>query len=142
MIGAFLVYIMGAFYVGRVIYYSIKAGQISSIKDLTIELLLALDLFLFGSLLVVFSYGTYDLFIRGSFPEKSQTSSKNQSPIWLSIGTIEDLKGYLLGYIIIMLSVTFLQKAVTLEYASPLSLFLFAGGIFLLGLTYYFAHKR
>jgi len=73
MIGAFLVYIMGAFYVGRVIYYSIKAGQILSIKDLTIELLLALDLFLFGSLLVVFSYGTYDLFIRSSFPEKGLT---------------------------------------------------------------------
>lgn len=141
IIGAFFVYIMGAFYVTKIIYVFIKVGSIPSLKDLTIELLLALDLFLFGSLLLIFAYGTYDLFIRSAFPETLQSSAK-QCPIWLSIGTMEDLKGYLLGYIIIMLSVTFLQKAVALEYTSPVSLFLFAGGIFLLGLTYYFVHKR
>lgn len=141
VIGAFFVYVMGALYIGKVILSHVRTHEIPPLKLLTADLLVALDLFLCGSLFIIFSYGTYDLFIR-KMPTKGAEDSLTCGPIWLSIRNVEDLKSYLLGYILIMLSVTFLKQAVAVDYTSPVSLFLFAGGIFLLGLTYYFAHKR
>ncbi|MCS7234258.1 MAG: YqhA family protein [Synergistetes bacterium] len=141
VIGAFFVYIMGALYIFKVIFSHMRAEEIPPLKLLTADLLIALDLFLCGSLFIIFSYGTYDLFIRKTSVENVMDSA-TCGPIWLSIKNVEDLKSYLLGYILIMLSVTFLKQAVAVDYTSPVSLFLFAGGIFLLGLTYYFAHKR
>lgn len=143
LIGAFFVYLMGAKYIIDIMYSSWTYKGFSP-RTLTADLLIAVDLFLFGSLLLIFSYGTYDLFLQKppseSEPDKESTSLSG--PLWLRIRTVEDLKSYLLGYILIMLSITFLKQAVAVDYTSPLSLFLFAGGIFLLGLTYYLTHKR
>jgi len=140
-IGAFFVYIIGAKYVIEVISLAWNSKGLPSPKMVTVDLLIAIDLFLFGSLLLIFSFGTYDLFIckASSEVERDTTSS---GPFWLRIRTVEDLKSLLLGYILIMLSVTFLKQAVSIEYKTPTSLFLFAGGIFLIALSYYFTHRR
>jgi len=142
IIGAVFVYIIGALYVIDIISLTWNSKEMPSPKILTADLLIAIDLFLCGSLLLIFSYGTYDLFIQKTFTDSEKDMVMMSCPFWLRIRSVDDLKSLLLGYILIMLSITFLKQAVTIDYTSAVSLFLFAGGIFLIGLTYYLTHKR
>jgi uncharacterized membrane protein YqhA len=71
-------------------------------KHLAVECIDLIDLFFLGIVLYIVALGLYELFIDEHLP----------TPAWLFIPNLEDLKGRLLGVIIVLLAVTFLANVV------------------------------
>ncbi len=72
------------------------------IKELSIVLIQAIDVFLLATVLYIIALGLYELFIDETL----------DLPRWLEIHTLDDLKARLLGVIVVILPVTFLGKLV------------------------------
>jgi uncharacterized membrane protein YqhA len=71
-------------------------------KRLAVECIDLIDLFFLGIVLYIVALGLYELFIDEHLP----------TPAWLIVPNLEDLKGKLLGVIIVLLAVTFLANVV------------------------------
>ncbi len=74
----------------------------------------AVDNFLFGLVLLLFSFGIYTLFIR-----PFRITSDEAGPSWLKIKSISELKTQLAQVIIIMLFVLFLERVMLLGDEDP-----------------------
>lgn len=72
-------------------------------KDLAVDFIEMIDLFLLGTVLYIVALGLYELFIDESLP----------LPAWMRIHDLDDLKDKLIGVVIVLLGVTFLGKVVT-----------------------------
>lgn len=72
-------------------------------KELAVEFIELIDLFLLGTVLYIVALGLYELFIDDKLP----------MPRWLLIRDLDDLKDKLIGVVIVLLGVTFLGKVVT-----------------------------
>lgn len=73
-----------------------------NIKEISIILIIAIDIFLLATVLYIIALGLYELFIDESL----------DLPHWLEVRTLDDLKARLLGVIAVILPVTFLGKLV------------------------------
>ena len=71
-------------------------------KELAVEVLGALDVFLISIVAYIISLGLYTLFIDDALP----------LPRWLRIHDLEDLKNHLVSVVVAVLAVLFLQEAV------------------------------
>jgi uncharacterized membrane protein YqhA len=69
--------------------------QVKLVAFSTVELI---DLFLLSTILYIISLGLYTLFIDTKLP----------LPIWLTIADLDDLKGRILGVIMVLLTISFL----------------------------------
>lgn len=72
------------------------------IKELSIVLIQAIDVFLLATVLYIIALGLYELFIDEAL----------DLPYWLEVHTLDDLKTRLMGVIAVILPVTFLGKLV------------------------------
>jgi uncharacterized membrane protein YqhA len=100
---AALVY--GGLATAAVVLQTFGSGDISEkgVKQLAVELVTIIDLFLLGTVLYIVAIGLYELFVDPGLP----------MPGWLRISTLDDLKERLLGVVVVLLAVTFLGSAVT-----------------------------
>lgn len=73
-----------------------------NLKELSIVLIQAIDIFLLATVLYIIALGLYELFIDEAL----------DLPHWLEVHTLDDLKARLLGVIVVILPVTFLGKLV------------------------------
>ena len=85
-----------------------------------------IDLFLLGTVLYIVALGLYDLFI----------DDKLVTPSWLVINDLDDLKGKLLGVVIVLLAVTFLGNVVDWNGGNSILALGLAVGLVLLALGY------
>lgn len=74
----------------------------ANLKEVSIILLQAIDIFLLATVLYIIALGLYELFIDEAL----------DLPRWLEVHTLDDLKARLLGMIVVLLPVTFLGKLV------------------------------
>ncbi len=74
----------------------------SNLKEISIVLIQAIDIFLLATVLYIIALGLYELFIDDSLT----------LPPWLVIHSLDDLKARLLGVVVVILPVTFLGKLV------------------------------
>jgi uncharacterized membrane protein YqhA len=72
-------------------------------KELTVDFIELVDLFLLGTVLYLIALGLYELFIDDTLP----------TPKWLHVEDLDDLKRKLIAVIIVLLGVTFLGSAVS-----------------------------
>jgi uncharacterized membrane protein YqhA len=72
-------------------------------KNLSIEFIELVDLFLLGTVLYLVAIGLYELFIDPDLP----------TPEWLHVESLDDLKSKLIAVIVVLLGVTFLGSAVS-----------------------------
>ena len=93
-------------------------------KDLAVDFIEMIDLFLLGTVLYIVSLGLYELFIDSELP----------MPSWLRIHDLDDLKDKLIGVVIVLLGVTFLGKVVTWDGTRDILYFGAAIGIVILAL--------
>ena len=123
---ALLVY--GGLTVFRVIYEMFASSQFTTTeaKHFSVEFIEIIDLFLLGTVLYIVSLGLYELFI----------DEKLVTPHWLVITDLDDLKGKLLGVIIVLLAVTFLGNGVTWDGSQSILWLGLATGLVLLALGY------
>lgn len=96
----------------------------------------AVDLYLIAIVMLIFSFGIYELFVSEIDPAKDAKSSKI-----LEIQSLDQLKDKLAKVIVMVLIVSFFKKALYTHYVSPLEMLYFAGAILALALGLYFLHK-
>lgn len=94
------------------------------------------DGYLLGTILLIFGLGLYELFIsKIDLAERSETASSV-----LLIHSLDDLKSRLAKVILMILIVKFFEKAIEMEFDTPLNLLYLAGGILLIGGAIFLSH--
>ncbi|WP_236579220.1 YqhA family protein [Hydrogenimonas urashimensis] len=96
----------------------------------------AVDLYLIAVVMLLFSFGLYELFISNIDAAENSESSKI-----LQIHSLDQLKDKLAKVIVMVLVVSFFKRVLHTTYDSPLELLYFAGAILALALGLYFLHK-
>jgi uncharacterized membrane protein YqhA len=94
------------------------------------------DGYLLATVLLIFSLGLYELFISKIDHAQDSESASNV----LLINSLDDLKSRLAKVVMMILVVRFFEYALGMDFATPIELLQFAGGIALLGLTLYLTH--
>ena len=95
----------------------------------------AVDLYLIAVVMLIFSFGLYELFI--SSIDEAQESSANI----LQIHSLDQLKDKLAKVIIMVLIVSFFQRVIHMEFKTALEMLYLAVSILVLSLGLYFLHK-
>jgi len=97
-----------------------------------------IDGYLLATMMLVFSFGLYELFIsRIDAAEGNELASRV-----LLIQNMDDLKDRLSKLVLLILIVKFFQHAVKLPTNGALDLLYFSIGIFLIGAALYVSHKK
>ncbi|MBU0701379.1 YqhA family protein [bacterium] len=97
----------------------------------------AVDDFLLGTVLLIFSLGLYELFI--SKIEDAENTSHGSNI--LLIKSLDDLKDRLAKVIIMILIVSFFKHVLHISFIEPLHILCLAGGIMFISIALYFGHK-
>ncbi|MEW6445308.1 MAG: YqhA family protein [Pseudomonadota bacterium] len=109
-----------------------------------------IDGFLLATILLIFALGLYELFIskidtaRTSGPtceDGSEGGHCDSASNILVITSIDDLKNRLAKVIMLILVIKFFEYGINMGFKEPLDLLIFAGGIALIGLALFLAHK-
>lgn len=105
LISSLTLLVYGALTAFDIVIDTIRHHSISpeGAKELSIEFIELVDLFLLGTVLYIIAIGLYELFIDDSI----------EMPAWLHINDLDDLKDKLVSVIIVLLGVTFLGSAVS-----------------------------
>jgi uncharacterized membrane protein YqhA len=122
------VLIYGGITVLSIIYEMFAHGQFTTTeaKHLAVEFIELIDLFLLGTVLYIIALGLYELFI----------DDKLSMPPWLVITSLDDLKGKLIGVVIVLLAVTFLGEVVSWDNSPTILALGISTGLVLLALGY------
>ena len=147
LLAAVLLFFMAFFNVGYLLIDSvgyigdfIAGGITKEIKsafhaDMVGQIISAIDDFLLGTVLIIFSLGLYELFIS----KIDQAEEGNQI---LLIKNLDDLKNRLGKVILMILIVTFFKNVISIKYQDPLNILYLAAGILMVALALYFSHKQ
>ncbi|MGZ5209008.1 MAG: YqhA family protein [Sulfuricurvum sp.] len=98
----------------------------------------AVDLYLIGVIMIIFSFGLYELFISDIDPAKDESGKENQL---LAVHSLDQLKDKISKVVVMVLVVSFFQKAGHTAYSNPLELFYLALSITALAVGLYFLSK-
>jgi uncharacterized protein (TIGR00645 family) len=96
----------------------------------------AVDLYLIAVVMLIFSFGLYELFISELDPAKRSSSSKV-----LEIESLDQLKDKLAKVIVMVLVVSFFQRVLHTQYEGAIEMLYFALSILGLSAALYFLHK-
>lgn len=109
----------------------LRAGAITAIVK-------ALDGYLIAAILIIFAIGLYELFIsRLEAAERSESA-----PRLLLIRSLDELKERITSVVLVVLVIEFFQRALKLEYKSPLDLLYFATGVLLVSGALYLGTRK
>ena len=96
----------------------------------------AVDLYLIAVVMLIFSFGLYELFISELDPAKGVGNSQI-----LEIHSLDQLKDKLAKVIVMVLIVSFFKRVLHTEYNGALEMLYFSVSIFALSFALYFLHK-
>jgi len=97
----------------------------------------AIDLYLIAVVLLIFSFGIYELFVS----EIDEAEGSEVGASLLAIHSLDELKSKLGNVIVMVLIVIFFKKVIHMHFDTPLDMLYLAGGIFALALSLYYMHK-
>ena len=97
----------------------------------------SVDIYLFATVLLIFSNGLYELFIKGVDPAARYPGTRQN---WLKVSSLDDLKSSLGKVILMILIVWFFEKALVIEYHTALDLLCLGVGVLLVALALYLTH--
>jgi len=100
------------------------------------EIIGAIDLYLIAVVLLIFSFGIYELFVSQIDAATEHSSSKI-----LEIHSLDELKDKIAKVIIMVLVVKYFQMVLDMKFEGPLEMLYLAGSILGLSLALYFLHK-
>lgn len=96
----------------------------------------AVDLYLMAVVMLIFSFGLYELFISEIEQMKNSSASKV-----LEIHSLDQLKDKLAKVIVMVLVVSFFQRVLHTQYNGAQEMLYFAGSILALAIALYYLHK-
>jgi len=135
-------FILGSYEICHAIYDLIAhgLGDINkSHKELLVDVIGAVDLYLIGVVLLIFSFGIYELFI-----SKIDIARLDKDINILEIKDLDELKNKIIKVIIMVLIVLFFEKALFLqeEIKEPIHMFYFALSILALSVGVFLIKKK
>ncbi len=105
----------------------------TSLKDVIVDVLTAIDAILLGTVLLVIGFGLYELFI----------DTNIQVPAWLRVEDLDDLKSKLIGVVVAIIAVVFVGIFVDSNRASDVISYGVGAGALVVGLAIFaFATKK
>jgi uncharacterized membrane protein YqhA len=108
-------------------------------SDLVSKIIGSVDLYLIAIVLLIFSFGLYELFI--SDMGRKQGGKKIELPSILSISSLDELKDKLAKVIMMVLVVSFFQRVIYIRFTDGLDMLYFAVSIAALSVGVYLLHK-
>ena len=99
----------------------------------------SVDIYLFATVLLIFSNGLYELFVKESDPACRAPESGRH---WLKVTSLDDLKSSLGKVILMILVVWFFEKSLTIEYNTALDLLYLGVGILLVSVALYVTRSK
>jgi uncharacterized protein (TIGR00645 family) len=105
-------------------------------SKLLIGIIGAVDLYLIGIVLLIFSFGIYELFI-SDIDAARQGNEKEHNNI-LEITSLDELKNKLLKVVIMVLIVTFFKSVLSAQFQTPLEILYFGVAILAVAVCSYF----
>jgi uncharacterized membrane protein YqhA len=106
-------------------------------KDAIAHIISAIDAYLISTVLLIFGFGLYELYIsKIDYAEKDTRASKI-----LVIHSLDQLKDKLAKVIVMVLIVTFFKHAISFRYEEVLNLLYLSVGILSIALAVYFLAK-
>jgi len=141
MLGAIILFIIGS-----VDIYGVAAKAISvfvnhehpeNFHEMVVGGIIgAVDLYLMAVVMLIFSFGLYELFIS----EIEQAKDSGASKV-LEIHSLDQLKDKLAKVIVMVLVVSFFQRVLHTQYNGAQEMLYFAGSILALAVALYYLHK-
>lgn len=105
----------------------------TTLKDVIVDVLTAIDAILLGTVLLVIGFGLYELFI----------DTNIQVPAWLQVEDLDDLKSKLIGVVVAIIAVVFVGVFVDSNRASDVISYGVGAGALVVGLAIFaFATKK
>lgn len=119
-------------------YHSLDDAGRALLKSQTVAHVVgAVDGFLLGAIMLIFSLGLYELFIS----KIDAAEGKKSASKILMINSLDDLKDKLAKVIVMILIVMFFEQAIFLKPTEPLELLYYALAIMMVALALYLSHK-
>ena len=141
MVGAVILFVVASLDIYHVATYTF--GVITSHEHpanfhekIVGDIIGAVDLYLIAVVMLLFSFGLYELFISKIDPAENSESSSI-----LKIKNLDQLKDKLAKVIVMVLVVSFFKRVIHAEYNGALEMLYFALSIFALALGLYFLNK-
>ncbi|MBU1642470.1 YqhA family protein [bacterium] len=106
--------------------------------DIVGEVIGAVDLYLIGVVMLLFSFGLYELFISDIDAAKSEEGTESKI---LAIHSLDQLKDKISKVIVMVLVVSFFQKVGYTEYSGALEMLYFALSITAVAVGLFFLNK-
>jgi len=106
-------------------------------EDIVGAIIGAVDLYLIAVVLFIFAFGIYELFI-SEIDEASENENSNKL---LAIHSLDQLKDKIAKVIVMVLVVSFFQRVLHTNFATPLEMLYFAVSITALALGLFFLNK-
>lgn len=119
-------------------YHELPDAERAVLKAQTVAHVVgAVDGFLLGTVMLIFSLGLYELFISKIVAAEGDSSSSKI----LKINSLDDLKDKLAKVILMILIVMFFEQAIFLKPTGPLELLYYSLAIMLVALALYLSQK-
>lgn len=143
LVGATTLFIIASFDIYHVVTYVINIYSNGlhpeKFHDIVVgDIIGAVDLYLIGVVMLLFSFGLYELFISDIDTAKSDENRENKI---LSITSLDQLKDKISKVIVMVLVVGFFKKVGLSEYHTPLDLLYLALSITAVSIGLYFLGK-
>jgi uncharacterized membrane protein YqhA len=137
-LSSIVLFIAGSLEVIRTFASAISPAQLEvSHSSLLVGIIGAVDLFLIATVLLIFSFGIYELFIS----KIDIARSSEAYPTLLEISTLDDLKNKIIKVIIMVLIVSFFQRVLELRITSSTDMLMMALSIAAICIGVYFLHR-
>lgn len=120
-----------------VLTYGKIEGEDSVHAFVVSEIIGAVDLYLIAIVMLIFSFGIYELFIS----EIKVQSRSLKTPSILTISSLDELKDKLAKVIVMVLVVSYFQRVLYVKYNGALEMMYFALSIAALSVGVYLLHK-
>jgi len=143
LIGAVLLFVVASFDVYATAAYVINTYATNAHPEHFHEevvggIIGAVDLYLIGVVMIIFSFGLYELFISDIDPAKDENGCENQL---LAVHSLDQLKDKISKVIVMVLVVGFFQKVGHTTYSGALDLLYLALSITAVAVGLYFLSK-
>jgi uncharacterized membrane protein YqhA len=123
---------------GNYLSSSLPTDQHEAMRTETItHVVEAIDGYLLGMVMIIFSFGLYELFISRIHPAEAS----DRSPQILLIHNLDDLKHRLAQVVLLILVVKFFERALSMSFEDPLDLLYFSVGILLTAAALYLSYR-
>jgi uncharacterized membrane protein YqhA len=124
--------------IGPLMHYA-DPGQEQLRAQIISHVVETVDGYLLASILLIFAFGLYELFISRIGPA---AGGRDLSSRVLIIRSLDDLKDRLAKVVLLILSVKFFQHAQRMNFSTPMDLVQLAIGVLLIAAALYLSHRN